>query len=515
MLCGVAVVVTVAPLAGCGATGGGSAAAGDKAGGSNSAELVVLRMLNPAAGQLSRNFVNEVAKQSNGRIRIDVTDLWHFGGPNSATRAHDLIGAVRAGEAPLGLAGASAFQEQGVRSFDALLAPLLVDRNELQTAVLHSDIASDMLAGTEGAGVTGIGILPGPISYPWGADRHLLDVSDYQGGGFIGPGRPITKRSIEALGGAFRTPTSEADQNSAPVDGFVVPAVERVGNPNGATSVTTNVTFGPFAEVVIGNEGAIAVLSERDRSVLREAARATIDIDAGTVSSAEAQSVGELCRGGEVAFDRASPAQVNALRAKLEPVYQWLREDPATSDFIDRIQRMSESAPADPGGATDIGCPQSAQNSAAPAAATPIDGTYSVTTTLDDLKASGAPPDDWVPEHWGESVYVFDRGRFATTQHNDEACTWAYGRFAVDGDLLTLNFDDGGGLAPNDRAPRPGQHFGVGWSLYRDVLTLSPKDGEPAPMVSGHTWPLQRVGATPDVSALNQQCPPPARAFPS
>ena len=201
VMCGVAVALLVAQLVGCGATGDGSEAVGDKAGGSNSSEPVVLRMLNPAAGQLSRNFVNEVAKQSNGRIRIDVTDLWHFGGPNSATRGHDLIGAVRAGEAPLGLAGASAFQDQGVRSFDALLAPLLVDRNELQTAVLHSDIASDMLSGTEGAGVTGIGILPGPISYPWGADRHLLDVSDYQGGGSSArPGRSPSVRSRHSAG---------------------------------------------------------------------------------------------------------------------------------------------------------------------------------------------------------------------------------------------------------------------------------------------------------------------------
>ena len=227
----------------------------------------------------------------------------------------------------------------------------------------------------------------------------------------------------------------------------------------------------------------------------------------------EAQSVGELCRGGEVAFDRASPAQVDALRAKLEPVYQWLREDPATSGFIDRIQQLSDSAPVDPGAATSIDCPHSGQDSAAPAEATPIDGTYSLTTTLDDLKASGASPDDWVPERWGESVYVFDRGRFAATQHNDEACTWAYGHFVVDGDLLTLDFDNGGGLAPNDRAFRPGQHFGFGWSLYRDVLTLSPKEDQPAPMVSGHTWELQRVNSTPDVSALNQQCPPPAEAF--
>src|SRR6478752_5574993 len=79
---GIAVALLVAPLVGCGAASNGADAAGDKAGGSSQAEQVVLRMLNPAAGQLSRNFVNEVSKQSNGRIRIDITDLWHFGGPN-------------------------------------------------------------------------------------------------------------------------------------------------------------------------------------------------------------------------------------------------------------------------------------------------------------------------------------------------------------------------------------------------------------------------------------------------
>jgi hypothetical protein len=259
----------------------------------------------------------------------------------------------------------------------------------------------------------------------------------------------------------------------------------------------------------------MAALSEQDRSILREAARSAGDIQKDTDYTDEAGSVLKLCRGGEVTFDRASPAQVESLRVKLAPVYQWLREDPATSGFIDQIQRLSESAAVGPGATSSIGCPQSTEIPATPVAATPLDGTYSWTTTLDDLKASGAPPDDWVPENWGESISVFDRGRFATTQHNDESCTWAYGRYSTDGDTLTLDFEDGGGLAPHDAAHRPGEHFGFGWSIYRDVLTLSSKEGLPSPVVPGHTWTPHRVSATPDASALNQQCPPPARAFPS
>ena len=52
------------------------------------------------------------------------------------------------------------------------------------------------------------------------------------------------------------------------------------------------------------------------------------------------------------------------------------------------------------------------------------------------------------PENWGHWIYVFDRGRFAITQENEEACTWGYGKFAVDGSRMSWTFTDGGGIAP-------------------------------------------------------------------
>ena len=30
----------------------------------------------------------------------------------------------------------------------------------------------------------------------------------------------------------------------------------------------------------------------------------------------------------------------------------------------------------------------------------------------------------WIPENWGDAVFVFDRGRFATNLHNDQACVF-------------------------------------------------------------------------------------------
>src|SRR6478609_9147548 len=93
--------------------------------------------------------------------------------------------------------------------------------------------------------------------------------------------------------------------------------------------------------------------------------------------------------------------------------------------------------------------------------------TYTVNTTLDDLKAAGLPPGGWIPENWGNAVFVFDRSRFATNSRNDLACVWAYGRYTVDGDTLTWDYEDGGGKAPNNAINKPGEEFGFNWSLYR------------------------------------------------
>ena len=187
---GLTVLALAATLVGCGAAATGMNAAGDKAGGAAANGPVVLHMLNPAGGQLSQNFVNEVQDRSNGRIKIEVTELWHMDGPDSPTRANDVIDAVRAGEAPLGVTGASAFHNQGILSFDALAAPLLIDRTELQTAILRSDIADDMLRGLDASGLVGIGILPGALNHPWGAGRHLLDAADYGEAPSSGPRGP-------------------------------------------------------------------------------------------------------------------------------------------------------------------------------------------------------------------------------------------------------------------------------------------------------------------------------------
>ena len=92
--------------------------------------------------------------------------------------------------------------------------------------------------------------------------------------------------------------------------------------------------------MLFGNNAAMAALSEQNREFLREAAQATIDVKTVNDHTHESEDVGILCRRGLIAFDQASPAQVDGLRHAYEPVYQWLREDTATSGFVDRIQTV-------------------------------------------------------------------------------------------------------------------------------------------------------------------------------
>jgi hypothetical protein len=280
-----------------------------------------------------------------------------------------------------------------------------------------------------------------------------------------------------------------------------------------AQSVTVNVTPRPRPLVLYGNAAAMAALSEQNRAFLREAAKATIDVKTVSDHTYESEDVGSLCRRDLIAFVTASPVQVDALRNAYQPVYKWLREDAANAGFLDRIQQLSATVPVDPSLDSPAQCTSATTDAASARTSTPVDGTYTVNTTLEDLKAAGLPPGAWIPENWGDAVFVFDRGRFATNSRNDQACVWAYGRYTVDGDTLTWDYEDGGGKAPNNAINKPGEEFGFNWSLYRDELTLTTKDGAISPLPDGAQWKFQQVSTTPDTSALNQECPPPAAAF--
>ena len=131
-----------------------------------------------------------------------------------------------------------------------------------------------------------------------------------------------------------------------------------------------------------------------------------------------------------------------------------------------------------------------------------LDGTYTADTTADDLRAQGVPERDIVDENWGHWMLVVKDGRFAFTQENERACTWGYGAWRMDDDLVRTTFEGGGGIAPHGAVNKPGEDFVYHWTDFGGTLklTLAMDDG---PDDMAYT----RVSDIPDVTAFPRAAP--------
>jgi hypothetical protein len=161
-----------------------------------------------------------------------------------------------------------------------------------------------------------------------------------------------------------------------------------------------------------------------------------------------------------------------------------------------------------------IGCGSSSKDTAGASAQssvnrTQVDGAYRVTTSAKELAAVKAPGES--PENWGTWTLVLDRGRFAFTRENDQACTWAYGVSTLRRNVMSWTVVDGGGLQPESAANEPGDRYKFKWSRFRDVLTLGPVKGAPAGYFAAKPW--RRIAETPSAKYLSGRCPPPSAAL--
>ena len=160
----------------------------------------------------------------------------------------------------------------------------------------------------------------------------------------------------------------------------------------------------------------------------------------------EAEAGANLCRKGRATFDSATPAELQALRGAVEPVYRDLERDPGTRAAIEAIEQLKQQLAEPP---TEITNCEPAPKRRAPARRPRSTASGRWTPT-----GAAAGP-EYLDENWGHWIYVFDRGRFANTQENETACTWGYGTYAVDGNRMSWTFKDGGGIAPNNARTGP------------------------------------------------------------
>jgi len=309
-------------------------------------EPVVLRMASTQSDLSSvppvAYFVQRVEKLSGGSLRIHALDAW---GTQSPDHEQQLVHAVSSGSVDLGWSGAGVFDTLGVDSFQALVAPFLVDSVQLETRALQTPFAPQALAAVRHAGVVGIALLPGRMRRPLGVRRPLVSAGDYRGARIAIRPAAVAALTFRALGArpAGYIPGDISAFDGAEIDPYTVMAE---GFDSYAHEMTGNVVLWPKAWTIVMNRGTFDRLTPEEQQTLLAAGREAIDSEAARVAGDTRVAVSTLCA-GRLSFRTASASDRAAMRTAVRSVYTRIERNRLTSRWISAIERLKATAPPD------------------------------------------------------------------------------------------------------------------------------------------------------------------------
>ncbi|MDQ3734223.1 MAG: TRAP transporter substrate-binding protein DctP [Actinomycetota bacterium] len=438
--------VIIVALAGCGE-------ATDKAGGDEPAETVVLTLANnndEPPPQLSA-WAEEVEALSDGALRIEFKSNWRADEPEQETGT---IEDVQDGEVDMAWVGARAFDSVGVTSFQALLAPMLVDSYDLQSAVFDAGIPARMLESVEDIGLAGIGVLPGPLRKMMGVSHPFLTPADFTEQVVGTSGGELAERAIEALGGTpMRVPAQTSLDGLDALD-YQLSAIFGNDYQAQASHVTANLNLWPRPLALFMNADRFDGLTSEQQNVLRDAAAATVEPAMDGSRAEDAEAGPNLCR-SPMEVVEATTVQLAELAAAMEPLYAELEADAETKAFLDEIRALKDETGAAP---ESIDCTDAESGTSA---VSPIDGSYESSFSRAELADSPLLYDreEVNDENWGDFTLTLHEGQLTWTQENAVMSMSYDGTFRVEGDVFVMDISNG-------------ERFTMRWSLYQDTLTF-------------------------------------------
>jgi TRAP-type transport system periplasmic protein len=290
-------------------------------------------------------FANDVAQASGGRIAIENIPNYPGDVP--------LLNDVQGGTVQMASVSSAVWDTKGVNSFQALQAPFLIDRYDLEGQVISGDIGQEMLKGVEKLGLVGLAIHEGGLRKPLGRTVALKNPSDFNAKKIRAPESGVLSEGLKALG-AEPTPLPVTDVYLALKNGTVDGMEANLGliDTNKyyevAKYVTQNVNLWPFPTVLVMNKAAFDGLSAGDQQIITDAAAKVpgLSIKIFTNPAPTAPNfVKDLCDKG-LTFAFASKADLAALKAAGQTAVTNLSKDPEVKGFIDRIQAIKAGLPA-------------------------------------------------------------------------------------------------------------------------------------------------------------------------
>jgi TRAP-type transport system periplasmic protein len=455
-----------------------AAPGGTKAGGAS--EPVVLRIatVNSGLGYTPQiiYFADRVSQLSGGNVRIDhVPRVGNF----APAAEQQVVHGVAAGTFALGFVGTRIFDTLGVRSFQALSAPMLIDSYPLERAVIGSGIPHQMMTGLGRLRVTGLAVLADGLHKPVAAAHPLLRPSEWPGITFATFKSSAQDEAIRALGARvsnlFGNPLNAA-LRSGKVQAFEKNLLtdqinEQINQTlTIAPYVTANLNLWPQPLAVIANPARLAKLTPQQRGWLQQAAGDAAARSTGMFNT-DQHLMESLCKSG-ARFADASPADIAGLRTAFAPVYASLDQDPQTKAFIAQIQQLKQRTPPGPALAIPPGCtgpapasspapsPVSTSTAHAGGTAIALAGTWTQASyTRAEFFAAGPDPGEDTPDNWGQppNTLKLGHGRFWKSGNPGSLI----GTYVVRGDKITFYL--------HDQTEVWGPYT---WSVYRDTLTF-------------------------------------------
>ena len=468
---------TMAMAAGCGGSGDV-----DKAGVAARAKPVELVLANHEGGaENASQWADAVERLSDGTVQIRIVNSWREG---ETEYEQATLRDVGSGKVPLAIVAARAYDEVGVTSFQPLVAPMLIDSRELEGRVLRGDVGRQALTGTEKMGLVGLALLPTELRRPVGLTRTLTAPEDFDGAEIYTREGAVARETIRALGG--EPVHAELDDWFRASDGAEVGASAVRGEPavaRRAAGVTANVVLWPQPKTVVMNQEAFDRLSEFQQQALRDAGDEAFEKHSRLATVLGDEHVVTLCRMGTKLVE-ATPADLAALQAAVEPVYRSIERGAGNRAAIESIRRLKGDAKAD-----TISCSDETAAQPEDGARAELEGTFRMNLTEQELADSPQleDPGEVNDENWGELTLRLKDGSVSYSQRNERARFDVSGTYSTDGDALELRFDDFG------------ETWVYRWSLYRGTLKLErdeslgvpPERFTPSPLL---VKPWRRVG---------------------
>lgn len=319
----------------------------DKAGDSPPPKPLVLTLAAHSDDEEAwKPFAAAVARLSHGALRIKVLQNWRSTGTVAEiTYERGIVSDVRGGKAQLGIVGSRVWDTVGVDSFQALVAPFLVDSLELESRALQTPFAPRALAAVRRAGVVGIALLPGRMRRPLGVHRRLVRVADYRGARIaIRPAR-VSALTFHALGArpAGYIPGDLSAFDGTEIDPYTVSAD---GFDSYAREMTGNVVLWPKAWTIVMNRRAFDRLTHGEQRILLTAGREALGGEVAQVAHDTRAAMSSLCS-GRLPFAMATVADRHSLLAAVRPVYARIERNRFTRRWIAEIQRLKAATPPD------------------------------------------------------------------------------------------------------------------------------------------------------------------------